>query len=90
MACVSKLSTVLNILQTVGPCLGKSVAEPPHKIITSISFFIEDASSTENIFESWYNVDIESGLLLVKIPFSSISGLFFRASSTPFPKFPYP
>src|SRR5699024_12059160 len=35
-ACVSKLSTVLNIRAKKGPCLGKSVADPPHQIITSL------------------------------------------------------
>ena len=37
---VKESDTVLNIEQISGPCFGKSVAEPPHKIITSISFFI--------------------------------------------------
>ena len=44
-AWVSKLSIVLKEAATSGPITGRSVAEPPQRIITSILSFIDAISS---------------------------------------------
>ena len=89
-ACVSKLSIVQKFLATSGPITGRSVAEPPHRTITSISSFIDTISS--KCFTSAPSVLIETvfGSLLVNTAFSSISSLRAIACSTPRPIFPYP
>ncbi|MMZ60521.1 hypothetical protein D1872_226200 [compost metagenome] len=87
LACVSKLSTVLNNAANSGPCSGKSVAEPPQRIITSISplyFSISEMCTTP------FAAATSSGCLLEKIAFNSMSGFCLIAFSTPRPKLPYP
>ena len=43
---ITKKDITLNILESIGVCSGKSVALPPHNIITSILSVIDKASST--------------------------------------------
>ena len=82
--CVSKLSTVLYIFANCGTWFGKSFAEPPHIITTSIFFLYCSISSI------FINGTAVCMFLREKIATNSISLLYFIASSTPFPKFPYP
>ena len=90
LACVSKLSTTLNISANFGVCTGKSVALPPQRIITSILSFHCSTSSTEHTKAPSVNIDTLSGARLVNTATSSISGFCLIAHSTPLPRFPYP
>ena len=88
-AWVSKLSITLNIFAYFGVWIGKSVAEPPQIIKTSIlscHFSISATDKTIFLFKEL----IVLGSLLVKIATNSISVLYFITCSMPFPKFPYP
>ena len=89
-ACVSKLSIVLKDAATLGPITGRSVADPPQRIITSISSFI--ASISSKCFTSAPSVWILTlaGSLLVNTAFNSISSLRLIDCSTPRPMLPYP
>ena len=89
-ACVSKLSTTLNICAYFGVCSGRSVALPPHKIMTSILSFHSSTSATEHTFASFVRIETLSGARLVNTATSSISGFCLIAHSTPRPRFPYP
>ena len=90
LACVSKLSTTLNIFAYFGVCSGKSVALPPQRIITSILSFHCSTSSTEQTAAPSVKMDTVSGARLVNTAASSISGFCLIAHSTPRPRLPYP
>ena len=90
LAWVSKLSIVLKFWTIWGPITGRSVAEPPQSIITSILSFMDNMSSI--CFTSTPSVAIftPEGSLLVNTAVSSISSLRAMAFSTPLPMLPYP
>ena len=87
-AWVSKLSTVWKMAASSGPCTGKSVAEPPQRITTSISFFKEAASDIFITLALAVLIWILSGFLLVKTVVNIISSFWAIAASTPRPILP--
>ena len=90
LAWVSKLSTTLNSFAYFGVCSGRSVALPPHRIITSILSFHFSTSATEQTAAVFVRIDTASGARLVNTTTSSMSGFCLIAHSTPLPRFPYP
>ena len=90
LACVSKLSMVLKFLTNSGPITGRSVAEPPQRIITSTSPFKESTSSMCTFFTPSVKTFTVSGLRRVTTATNSMSSLRSIASSTPRPILPYP